>query len=221
MKKGSKRTIPLKTTSTQKPVSKRLAASKKKVTAPTRAKVSRKSPAVRKKKPGLPAKTLTKKSKALPPEFLDLPYSYNETKLVLLVRDPFWAFAYWDFSQNAWDWIQQLFRKDPGAKAKLRVHNLDMNQHYDLEVRFESHKWYLDLGNPDQSFEAELGVLDSQGKFHSIVRSNRIRTPRNSPSSVIDPEWALSEQDFERLYKLSGGGQTGRGSELFSLVRKP
>jgi hypothetical protein len=33
----------------------------------------------------------------------DLPFSYNETKLVLMVRDPLWAYAYWDFSADSWN----------------------------------------------------------------------------------------------------------------------
>ena len=123
----------------------------------------------------------------------DLPFSYNQTRLEILVRDPEWAYAYWDFSAQTWNWVAEIFRRDSGARPKLRVHNLSQRTSYDLDVNLEAKNWYLNLGQPDTEFEAELGILDSQGRFHLIARSNRIRTPRNSPSTVIDPKWDPSE----------------------------
>lgn len=148
----------------------------------------------------------------------DLPYSYNVTKLALLVRDPFWAYAYWDFSAITWTWIQEFFKKDRRAKAVLRIYNLTAKSFYDLPIQFEAQNWYLDLGHPDTEFEAELGLLDRAGRFHLISKSNRIKTPRNGPSSVIDPLW--NAHDFKELYRLSGGGKTGRGSEISSRFMK-
>ena len=57
----------------------------------------------------------------------DLPYSYNETKLVLLVRDPYWAYSYWDFSGETWNWSQGLLTGDASLKPMIRVHDLDEN----------------------------------------------------------------------------------------------
>ena len=153
------------------------------------------------------------------PQKADLPFSYNETKLVLLVRDPFWAYGYWDFSSPTWDWIKELYAKRQGIRAALRVYNLDLGKHFDLEVSLEAKNWYLHLGQPNTSFEAELGLLDSDGHFYSITKSNRIRTPRNGPSEVVDPKWKADAEDFEMFYRLSGGGQTGKGSEFFSRFK--
>ncbi len=148
----------------------------------------------------------------------DLPFSYNETKLVLLVRDPIWAYGYWDFSSKTWKWIQDFFVADPGTRPKLRVHNLDLGTYFDLNVHLEAKNWYIELAQPDTSFEAELGLMDSNGRFHRIVKSNRVRTPRDKPSTKIDPNW--DPTNFEEIYKLSGGGKTGHGSEIFSQVKK-
>ena len=151
--------------------------------------------------------------------YADLPFSYNETKLVLLVRDPTWAYTYWDFSSETWDWIQNLCRRDRGTRPKLRIHNLERGHHFDVDVTLEAKNWYVDLGLPNTPFEAELGLLDSQGRFHTIVKSNRVRTPRNAPSETIDPRWEALE--FDEIYKLSGGGKTGHGSEIFSHFKRP
>lgn len=146
--------------------------------------------------------------------FTDLPFSYNQTRLALLVRDTHWAYCYWDFSAETWGWMQSVFHRDRSARSVLRIHNLDAKSHFDINVSLEAKNWYVDIGQPDAVFEAELGILDKSGKFHRIAKSNRIRTPRNGPSSRIDPLW--NADDFDELYKLSGGGKTGRGSEIFS-----
>lgn len=150
----------------------------------------------------------------------DLPFSYNETKLILLVRDPTWAYSYWDFSEGTWHWIEKLRSGEPGMRPLLRVYNMNQENHFDLAVQLEAKNWYIDLGLPDTTFEAELGLLDSRGKFYVIARSNRVRTPRNGPSPNIDPEWSYGPSEFEELYKLSGVHKTGHGSEIFSQFRR-
>ncbi|MBI3313805.1 MAG: DUF4912 domain-containing protein [Candidatus Omnitrophica bacterium] len=148
-----------------------------------------------------------------------LPYSYNHTLLVLMVRDPYWIYGYWDFSSQTWDWIQDFKKREPASRVILRVHNLDKKTFSDLDVPLDAKNWYLNVGEPNASFEAELGLLDPYGRFHLIAKSNRVRTPRDTPSNVIDKNWDAG--NFDEIYQLSGGGRTGKGSELFSPVRKP
>ena len=150
----------------------------------------------------------------------EIPFSYNETKLVLIARDTEWAFTYWDFSSQTWAWIQDFKARDSRVKTVLRLRNVDQASFCDLEIQLEARNWYLHLGLPNTTFEAELGLLDSSGKFHLIARSNRIRTPRNGPADVIDPAWNPGAA-FDEIYKLSGGGKTGHGSEIFSQFKRP
>lgn len=149
----------------------------------------------------------------------DLPFSYNQTKLAALVRDPFWAFVYWDFSAETWNWLVEFRQKDHAAKAKLRVHNRDSKSYYDLDAYLEAKNWYIHLGLPDTAFEIELGLLDSHGRFHSIAKSGSFKTPRNGPSKVVDPEWSAPQSELDEIYRLSGGGKIGHGSEIFSPVK--
>ena len=167
---------------------------------------------------GAPSKAAAFSQSAEAPK--ELPFSFNKTLLALLVRDPFWAYGYWDFSGDTWNWIENLRRKDSRTKPKLRIHNIDRGGSLDLDVQLEAKNWYIELGIPDCTFEAELGLIDSQGRFHLIAKSNRIKTPRNAPSTKIDPEWSLTPEEFEEIYKLSGGGKTGSGSEFFSQVKR-
>ena len=155
-------------------------------------------------------------SKPAPSSMTDLPFSYNETKLALLVRDPTWAFAYWDFSAETWNWIQDFYRRENTLRPKLRIHNLNDRSFFDLDIDLESKNWYIELGRPDTDFEAELGLLDSRGRFHRIAKSNRIHTPRNRPSDKIGPHWNASE--FDEMYKLWDRSRAGfgSGSAIFS-----
>lgn len=167
-------------------------------------------------------KTSLSREKSSLPSREDLPFSYNQTKLELLVRDQEWAFAWWDFSGETWRWIANLLQEDPATRAKLRVHNLGLRTFYDLDVHLDGKKWYVNLGFPDTEFEAELGLMDSKGRFHRIAQSNRIRTPRHGISKVIDPQWDPSE--FSDLAQLSAKGALHfSGASMFSStrVRKP
>ena len=145
-----------------------------------------------------------------------LPYSYNETKLVLMVRDPYWAYSYWDFSGQTWHWAQRKLHEDSSLKPMMRIHDLDGGHDCDLIVSLEAKSWYLHLGIPDHRFFAELGLGDGNSHFYLIARSNEVRTPRDSPSDKTDPEW--SGLDFDEIYRLSGGGRIGLSSPgaLFS-----
>lgn len=150
----------------------------------------------------------------------DLPYSYGSTEIVLLIRDPYWAYAYWDFSPETWSWLAVTRERDVQARAKLRIHNRDRKTFYDLDVNLDAKNWYVDLGLPNTSFEVELGLVDSQGCFHLIAKSNGVRTPRNGPSENTDPNWPLSDAEFAEVYRLSGSGKnTAPGSEIFSARR--
>ena len=79
----------------------------------------------------------------------------------------------------------------------LRIYDLSVQQTFDLLVSLEVKNWYLCLGTPDHRYVAELG-LGNPSRFLLMARSNEVRTPRNSPSDVIDPEWPA--HDFEDLF---------------------
>ena len=148
----------------------------------------------------------------------DLPFSYGETKLVLLVRDPYWAYSYWDFSGETWNGIQSLLAGNSKLKPVMRIHDLDAKHFFDLLISLEAKNWYLHLGVPDHRYMAELGVSDGHSQFHLIICSNEVRTPRDSPSEIVDPEW--NDRDFQEIYRLSGGGNIGLGSPGSSSIHR-
>lgn len=148
--------------------------------------------------------SLTNKMKVNPRPSEDvihgLPFSYGETKLVLMVRDPYWAYSYWDFSAETWNWIQQKLHEDLSLKPLLRVYDLTAKNSFDLLISLEVKNWYIHLGSPRHRYLAELGMGDGKSRFILIARSNEVETPPDAPSDVIDPEWY--SKDLDELYRL-------------------
>ena len=156
----------------------------------------------------------------------DLPFSYNITKLVLMARDPYWIFCYWDFSHDTWNWTQDICRSKAGyIRGILRVYDvtdlkfngLNANNFFDLDVSLEARNWYVHVNGANREWIFDLALVDSDGKFYLIARSNRVKTPRDTPSDVIDEEWMIS--DFDEIYALSGGFGRGLSSgEIRQLI---
>jgi hypothetical protein len=101
---------------------------------------------------------------------------YNETRAVLMVRDPHWAFAYWDVE----DAQAARARKDAGfEQLVLRVQDLQPTSSFDIPIQWSDSSWYIYLPNQDADYLLELGYLAS-GKFRLLARSNVVHTPRES-----------------------------------------
>ena len=157
----------------------------------------------------------------------ELPYSYNGTKIVLMVRDPYWAFTYWDLSSSTTEKVNALMREHfGGIKPILRVYDVtdvkfngkNAHRSFDIDIFLEARNWYINLGVSNRFYLVDLGLLDAQGNFYLIARSNVVKTPRDGPSDVIDEEWMAI--DFEEIYALSGGFGIGLSSQELKQRKK-
>ena len=153
-----------------------------------------------------------------------LPSSYNETKIALLIRDPYWLYAYWDLSRET----KEQMKKDYGAweRAPLTL-RVWVEQEtggsepvfFDASVHSSTNNWYLNV-HPNRRYTAELGYFSPMGKFICLARSNTVTTPRATVSEVIDEEWMIIEEDFRRLYRLAGDPQSGSVELAESLLKR-
>lgn len=109
--------------------------------------------------------------------------------LTAMSKDPYWAFVYWVLPPEC-----------PVGDWELRVQNLTEGTEYFQRVDPGARRWYLHLNKPGESFIFELGVRGQDGIFRRVLTSNRIDTPHDRPSSVIDAEW-LTIEEFYRLGK--------------------
>lgn len=148
----------------------------------------------------------------------ELPSYYNDDSITLLVRDPHWAFAYWDISQNKIDDLRRSLG-DAGRDAHLAIRLYDItgveftgfnaHSHFDIGIFDRVGNWYINTGSPGAEFIADLGLKSATGGFVTLARSNPISTPRDTVSDVLDAEWLVPEEIFQRIFALSGGTAGG------------
>ncbi len=163
------------------------------------------------------AKYYPRPSAYLPPrewEKEELPSRYGDNKIVVLVRDPYWLHAYWEITDERKNHIEGEAQAGWGELRKaLRVYDVtdvifngtNANKSFDIELTSDANNWYIYVGEPNRSWCIDLGVITSSGRFILIARSNVVTTPLDRASDVIDEEWVTSEEEFAKLYGISGG----------------
>jgi hypothetical protein len=166
-------------------------------------------------------------SKAVVPAYGELPRTYGDDRIVIMTRDPFVVHAYWEATPERLDREKAWF----GWESKLCVRIYDITGvqfdgrnaigYFDQEVFERTGNWYFDLGRPNHSFCADLGLLSPEGRFLTLSRSNYVTMPRDGVSDVIDEEWMLVDEEFWKLYGYPEGFKGGVSSpELQEMMRR-
>ncbi len=128
---------------------------------------------------------------------------YNQTKIVFMVRDPHWAFAYWELDSKT---REKLPDKGESRQLILRVHETQVftNPCFDIPIQFGDSSWYIYLPNQDCEYVLELGII-IDGRYSSLARSNPIRTPREDFAQSRDQALDL-HSDFNSFFGISNSG---------------
>ena len=140
----------------------------------------------------------------------DLPSHYGTTRLTLMVKDPFWIYAYWELANQ---------KQDMGnTRIVLRMHDVTLidfngsnsNHYFDIEVGSHSNNWYINLLKDSVSYIGEIGLRMPDGRFTALARSNCVQTPRMNYSPRSEQMWmevknngdmsryAVSRPDFSK-----------------------
>lgn len=149
----------------------------------------------------------------------DLPSSYNQTQVVLMIRDPYRLYSYWDLRSELKTELAAIYSGWEKVPLSLRVYNLsqkrlntDEPDYFDLSVNPLADNWFIPVVGPNRQYQVDLGYYSPTGDFIKLATSNQVTTPRDGPSETLDEEWMIVEEDFRRLYRLAGGGRIGEGS---------
>jgi len=150
----------------------------------------------------------------------EFPSGYGDNRIVIMVRDPYWIYAYWEINGKRLSEIRaELGYKFDQSKQILRIYETANWTFFDIYVSGGSRNWYINVGRPNTSYCVDIGYLTPDGTFICAARSNLVTTPRDRMSEVIDEEWMIP--DWERMYALSGGFRVGQGSlELREMMEK-
>lgn len=126
-----------------------------------------------------------------------IPSNYNETKITLIARDPYWIYAYWEIAPNSFAELKkQISDELDRSTYVLRMYDVtckdfngnNANYWFDIDVGGASN-WYINLWSDSVTYCAEIGVRTSSGRFLPLSRSNFVTTPRQNPSGRTDTIW--------------------------------
>lgn len=144
-----------------------------------------------------------------------IPEKYADDKIVLMTRDPNWCYVYWDLSLGLMESKAKIINER--YDLVLRVYDItDVNfdgsnshKFVDIQVNGEAGNWYINVWDAGRSYIVDIGYKTASGRFVLLARSNAVVAPSDDVSQYTDEEWMVVDEDFEELFRLSGGGGGG------------
>ena len=123
----------------------------------------------------------------------DLPDGYGESRIVLMPRNPQWAYAYWDVSSEH----KSELRNQGGQQLALRVYDvsdIDMNHQVPHSVQEYpcdelAREWYLPLPVSDRDYIIEIGYRCADGRWLVLTRSAPVHVPPTYPSDWVEDQF--------------------------------
>lgn len=120
----------------------------------------------------------------------DLPAGYGESRIVLLPRDPQWAYTYWDVSNEH----KEELRRQGGQQLALRIYDVtDINLEYQSPHSIQEYRcdelareWYLPVPVSDRDYVIDIGYRCADGRWLILARSAPVHVPPVYPSDWIE-----------------------------------
>ncbi|HIK33097.1 MAG TPA: DUF4912 domain-containing protein [Oscillatoriales cyanobacterium M59_W2019_021] len=123
----------------------------------------------------------------------ELPEGYGASRIVLLPRDPQWAYCYWDIPNDR----KEDLRRQGGQQLALRIYDVT-----DINIEFQrphsvqeypcdelAREWYLPIPVSDRDYVAEIGYRCADGRWLVLARSATVRIPPVYPSDWIEDKF--------------------------------
>ncbi|SJZ51945.1 DUF4912 domain-containing protein [Selenihalanaerobacter shriftii] len=155
-------------------------------------------------------------------EQFTLPEKYYVNKLVLQVKNPEWIYVYWEYTSDRLNEIalQAGYIEKDDIPIVLRVYDLTTTNYYNIKVEDDYNSWYLGGLTPNHIYIGELGILDKDNIFYSLINSNQVKTPANSISDLFDEEWLEVNEEIETIYRLSKDGSEIDNYSSIDFIKK-
>ena len=120
----------------------------------------------------------------------ELPGGYGESRVVLLPRDPQWAYCYWDIPNEH----KEELRRQGGQQLALRIYDVtDINLGQQSPHNIQEYlcdelarEWYLPIPVSDRDYVVDIGYRCADGRWLSLARSAPVRIPPVYPSDWIE-----------------------------------
>ncbi|HEY9848147.1 MAG TPA: DUF4912 domain-containing protein, partial [Leptolyngbyaceae cyanobacterium] len=116
----------------------------------------------------------------------ELPPGYGESRIVLMPRDPQWAYAYWDIPNER----REELRRQGGQQIALRLYDVtDINLDYQSPHSIQEYpcdelarEWYLPIPVSDRDYVVDIGYRTADGRWLILARSVAVHMPPIYPS---------------------------------------
>ena len=136
-----------------------------------------------------------------------LPSFYGEDRLVLLTRDPYWLFTYWEVTSATRQHLEREGERSwehLNLALKVKRYTAVMENEetcFHIPINHNTDNWCIEVGVPDRYYRVELGAQIPGKGFVALLCSNMVKTPRDEISNVIDENWQLPDWQARRLYR--------------------
>ncbi len=163
----------------------------------------------------------------------ELPDGYGESRIMLMPRDPQWAYAYWDVPNSH----KEELRRQGGQQLALRIYDvtdIDINHQAPHSVQEYlcdemAREWYLPIPVSDRNYVADIGYRCADGRWLVLARSAAVSIPPVYPSDWVEDAFITVnwEQDLrgKTLYTLippakkqAVGADAAKGDQLYDAV---
>lgn len=126
-------------------------------------------------------------------DLAELPEGYGTSRIVLLPRDPQWAYCYWDIPNEQKDEL----RRQGGQQLALRIYDVtDVNIDFQRPHSIQEYpcdelarEWYLPIPVSDRDYVADIGYRCADGRWLVLGRSTPVRIPPVYPSDWIEDKF--------------------------------
>ncbi len=138
---------------------------------------------------------------AVDEDLVELPEGYGESRVVIMPRDPQWAYTYWDVPNEH----KEDLRRKGGQQLALRLYDVT-----DIRVEYQSphsvqeypcdelaREWYLPIPVSDREYMVEIGYRCADGRWLVLARSAPVRVPPVYPSDWIEDHFVTVAWDEE------------------------
>ena len=123
----------------------------------------------------------------------DLPAGYGESRIVLMPRDPQWAYTYWDIPNDQ----KEALRRQGGQQIALRLYDVtDISLGYQSPHSIQEYpsdelarEWYLPIPVSDRDYVVDIGYRCADGRWLVLARSAPVRVPPVYPSDWIEDQF--------------------------------
>jgi hypothetical protein len=141
----------------------------------------------------------------------ELPAGYGESRIVLMPRDPQWAYTYWDVPNEH----KEHLRRQGGQQLALRLYDvtdIDLSSQAPHNVQEYlcdelAREWYLPIPVSDRDYVIDIGYRSFDGNWLVLARSAPVRIPPVYPS-----DWV------EDVFVTVGWEENLQGKTVYELV---